>query len=83
MNRTVKEDFFKKHTSFERARIIAARALQLELNAPFIIDFDKETLEKVNYDPVRLARIEYEKGVIPLEVRRLKDWTKGKISKKK
>ncbi|MEM4500009.1 MAG: DNA-directed RNA polymerase subunit K [Candidatus Woesearchaeota archaeon] len=83
MNKLVREEFFKKLTRFERARIISARAFQLELNAPFMIEFDEETLRSVNYDPVRLARIEFEKGVVPLRIKRFDEWTKGKLRDQK
>ncbi len=68
----VREEILQKHTKYERARIIAARALQLELNAPFMIKIDDETLKKLNYDPVRIAELEYQKGAVPLKIRRIK-----------
>ena len=50
---------------FEVARIIGARALQLSLGAPPLIEVSKDMLE-----PLELAKIEFEKEIIPLKVLR-------------
>ena len=53
----------KNYTRFERARIIGARALQLASGAdPFV-----KTKEQ---DPIKIAEMEFEKGVIPLDVKK-------------
>ena len=52
-----------KHTRFEKARIIGARALQIAMGAPVLIQTDKT-------DPLDIAREEYEKGAIPITVKR-------------
>ncbi len=67
----VREELLNQHTKYERARIIAARALQLELNAPFMIKIDEKTLKELNYDPVRIAELEYQANAIPLKIRRV------------
>ena len=50
-------------TRYERARIIGARALQISLGAPVLIDIDKG-------EPIDLAMAELEQGVIPITVKR-------------
>lgn len=55
----------KKFTRFERARIIGARALQIARGAPILV----KTEEK---DPLRVAEVEFEKGVLPLNVREIR-----------
>ncbi|MEM5778681.1 MAG: DNA-directed RNA polymerase subunit K [Candidatus Aenigmatarchaeota archaeon] len=56
----------KEYTRFEKARIIGARALQIARGAPPLI--------KVNVkDPIKIAELEFEQGVIPLNVRRPKE----------
>lgn len=50
-------------TRFERARIISARALQIGMGAPVLIEKGRET------DPIELARKEFEADVIPLTVK--------------
>ena len=60
-----KEDF----TSYEVTRILGARALQIAMDAPYLTDIPKETLEKVNYDPMEIAKIELEAGVLPITVK--------------
>ncbi|USN46041.1 MAG: DNA-directed RNA polymerase subunit K [Candidatus Woesearchaeota archaeon] len=57
-------------TRFEKARIVGARALQLSMGAPFLIKLSKAELEKIRYDPLKIAEQEFEKGVIPITVDR-------------
>jgi len=56
----------KRLTRFERARIISARALQLSMGAPPLIDVSKVS-EK---DPIVIAEMELEEGVLPITVAR-------------
>ncbi|MGP6220590.1 DNA-directed RNA polymerase subunit K [Caldiplasma sukawensis] len=53
-----------QHTKFEKARIIGARALQISMGAPVIIDIPRNVI-----DPVDIALMEYENDVIPITVR--------------
>ncbi len=57
-------------TRFERARILGSRALQISMGAPFLVKLSKEDLEAIGYDPVKIAKLEYEKGLIPMSVTR-------------
>ena len=50
-------------TRFERARVLSARALQLALGAPPLV----EGVEQLK-DPYAIAQIELEKGVLPFVV---------------
>ena len=52
-----------KYTKFEKARMIGARALQIERGAPVLIKTD------IN-DPIKIAELELEAGVLPFEVKR-------------
>jgi len=52
-----------KYTRYERARIIGARALQISMGAPVLIEVDKK-------EPIDIAYAELEKGVIPITVKR-------------
>jgi len=61
-----KEDF----TKYEIARILGARALQLSMDAPMLIKMEKEDLEKINYDPIKIAETEFNSGVLPITVKR-------------
>jgi DNA-directed RNA polymerase subunit K len=61
----------KEHYSkYEKARIIGSRALQISMGAPFLIKISKELLEKIKFNPVEIAKMEYDEGVIPITVRR-------------
>lgn len=53
----------KKYTRFEKARVIGARAIQIELGAPVLIDVP----EGVS-DPIEIANLEFEKEAIPMTV---------------
>ena len=63
-------EYQKELSRFEIARLIGARALQIAMGAPIFVNLSKEDLEKINYDPVEIARIEFEKGVLPLVIKR-------------
>lgn len=62
----------EKNTKYEKARIIGSRALQISMGAPFLIKLSKKQLEEIKYNPVDIAKMEYEQGVIPMQVKRLK-----------
>jgi DNA-directed RNA polymerase subunit K len=53
------------YSRFERARILGARALQVSLGAPILIDVAPDFI-----DPVAIAEREFAEGVIPITVRR-------------
>ena len=59
-----------QYTRFEKARIIGARSLQISMGAPFMIKLSQEDLEKLRYSPLEIAKLEFEKEVIPITVRR-------------
>ncbi|HEY5605748.1 MAG TPA: DNA-directed RNA polymerase subunit K [Thermoplasmata archaeon] len=53
-------------TRFERARIIGARALQVAMGAPTVLNDVKGIV-----DPMDIAVREFERGLVPLTVKRL------------
>jgi len=57
-------------TKYEIARILGARALQIAMDAPLLLKIEKERLEEVRYDPLRIAELEFNLGVLPITVRR-------------
>jgi len=57
---------------FERARVIAARALQLAYGAPPLIDVPPGLV-----DPYDVARLEFERKVIPFVV--IREYPDGSI----
>ncbi len=58
------------YTRFERARIIGARALQISMGAPILVDVPKGMI-----DPVDISMLEFSKDLIPMTVRRKKQNT--------
>lgn len=57
----------EKYTKYERARIIGARALQIAMGAPLLVKRPSDL-----YDPIDIAGLELEKGVLPITIRRPK-----------
>ncbi len=60
-------------TKYEKSRIIGARALQISMGAPILV----ESLEKIG-NPVKVAEKELEYGILPLTIRRI--FPNGEIS---
>jgi len=58
-------------TKYEKARIIGARALQISMGAPFIIKMSESDLKKIRYNTIAIAKMEFDKGLIPITVKRL------------
>ena len=57
-------------TKYERARILGARGLQIAMNAPLLIKINKEDLEKINYNALKIAEIELDSGVLPISIKK-------------
>lgn len=64
------EKMKEKFTKYEVARILGARALQLAMDAPVLLKIDKEKLEEINYDVLKIAEFEFQEGVLPITVKR-------------
>ena len=67
-----------KYTKYEKARMIGARALQLSMGAPFMIKLSKKDLENIKFNPIKIATMEYEKEVLPINVTRPNQKVKAK-----
>ncbi len=59
-----------KLTKYERVRLIGARALQIAMGAPFLVELTEADLEKINYNPIEIAKMELEKDILPITIRR-------------
>jgi len=55
----------KKLTRFERARVVGARALQVSMGAPVLLDLDES-----KQSPIEIAETELAEGVLPISIRR-------------
>jgi DNA-directed RNA polymerases I, II, and III subunit RPABC2 len=55
-----------KITRFEKARIVGARALQISMGAPILIDADEQSIT----NPIDIALKELEAGILPITIRR-------------
>jgi len=54
-----------KYTRYEKARIIGARALQIAMGAPLLVEPDTT-------NPIELAKKEFERDLIPITIKRNK-----------
>ncbi len=59
-----------KYTKYEKARMIGSRALQLSMGAPFLVKLSEKDLERIKYDAIEIAMIEFDEGVLPITVKR-------------
>ena len=60
----------EQYTKYEKARMLGSRALQIAMGAPFLIKLNEGELEKLRYNPLEIAKLEFEAGVIPLTITR-------------
>jgi DNA-directed RNA polymerase subunit K len=54
------------YTRYEKARIISSRALQIAQGAPILIK-----LPKGMTDPKEIAKIEWNAGVVPIDIKKM------------
>ena len=59
-----------KFTKYEKARMIGSRALQIAMGAPFLVKLNEDNLKKMGYNPVEIAKKEFEEGLLPITIRR-------------
>ena len=57
-------------TKYEKARIIGARALQIAMGAPILVKLSEKDFTRLKYDPIKIARLEFDKGIIPITIKR-------------
>lgn len=55
----------KKLTRFEKAKVVSARALQIAMGAPVLIDVSRKSLS-----PIDISLLEIQEGVLPISIRR-------------
>ncbi len=56
----------REYTRYEKARIISARALQIAQGSPVLVK-----LPKGMTDPKEIAKLEWNAGVIPIDIKRI------------
>ena len=59
-----------KYTKYEKARMIGSRALQISMGAPLMIEVSEEEFRAMKFNPVEIAKREFDAGVIPLTIKR-------------
>jgi len=72
-----------EYTKYEKARMIGSRALQISMGAPLMVELKQEDLEKLKFNPIEIAKKEFEEGVIPLTIKRPLPGTRNREEEKK
>ena len=54
----------RRYTRYEKTRIISARALQIAQGSPVLVKVSKGD------SPIEIAKNEWEKGLIPIDIKR-------------
>ncbi len=60
----------EEYTKYEIARMIGSRALQISMGAPFMVKLTSADLERIRYNPIVIAKMEFEKGALQITVKR-------------
>lgn len=60
----------EKFTKYEKARIIGARALQIAMDAPILVNLSEEKLTELKYDALNIAEYEFKENVLPITIHR-------------
>ena len=60
----------EEYTKYEHARIVGARALQISMGAPFMVKLSDDDLKRMGYNPLEIAKLEFEQGLIPISVKK-------------
>lgn len=58
------------YTKYEKARMIGSRALQLSMGAPFLLNLSPADLEKIKFNPIEIAIMEFNEGILPITIKR-------------
>ncbi len=58
------------YTKYEKARMIGSRALQISMGAPFLVKLSDKDLKKIKYNPISIAKKEFEEDLLPITIRR-------------
>lgn len=60
-------------TKYEKARLIGARSMQISMGAPLLLKLTPKKLEELKYDPLEIAKMEFEEGVLPINIKRMEE----------
>ena len=59
-----------EYTKYEKARIIGSRALQISQGAPFMIKLSDKDLQKIGYNPLEIAKMEFKQDLVPITIKK-------------
>ena len=69
-----------KFTKYEKARVIGARALQVGMGAPLLLDLKEKDFKKLKYSPIEIAKMEFSEGILPITIKRPLPLPKKKVA---
>ena len=72
----------EQFTKYEKARILGARALQIAMNAPLLIKIEKDDLEKIKYDALKIAEVELNSNILPISIKKPLPMKKEEVLKR-
>jgi len=55
----------QKYSRYEKTRIISARTLQIAQGSPVLVEIPKGVIK-----PIEIAKLEWEAGVIPIDIKK-------------
>ncbi|MCK4522093.1 MAG: DNA-directed RNA polymerase subunit K [Nanoarchaeota archaeon] len=64
------KDEIREYNKYEKARMIGSRGLQISMGAPSLIKLNDGQLKKIKYNPIEIAKMEFNEGLIPITVKR-------------
>ena len=64
------EEEITDYSKYEKARMLGSRALQIAVGAPILIKMTDKDLKKVSYNPIEIAKLEFENDLLPITVKR-------------
>jgi len=59
-----------EYTKYEKSRIIGSRALQISQGAPFMIKLSDKDLQKIGYNPLEIAKMEFKQDLVPITIKK-------------
>lgn len=58
------------YTKYEKARMLGSRALQIAMGAPILVKLSEGDLEKLKYNTLEIAKLEFKEDILPITVKR-------------
>ena len=60
----------REYSKYEKARMIGSRGLQISMGAPTLVKISEDDLKKIKFNPIEIAKKEFDEGLLPITVKR-------------